>query len=53
MEPDAHGSDGIVDKQMEKALELAREYAAQPQQYTVDRLGNFTNIDPVAEDAAN
>lgn len=53
MEPDEHGVEVFVDKQMEKALELAREYAAQPQQYTVDRLGNFTNIDPVAEDAAN
>ncbi|MBQ6867589.1 MAG: hypothetical protein IJO16_02825, partial [Clostridia bacterium] len=36
-----------ADKQMEKALELARVYAAQPQQYTVDRFGNFTNIDPI------
>lgn len=47
MEPDENGIDVFVDKQMEKAVELAREYAAQPQQYTVDRFGNFTNIDPI------
>lgn len=33
-----------VDLQYEKALELAREYAAQPQQYVVDELGNVTNL---------
>lgn len=43
-EPDENGIDVYVDKQLEKALELAREYAKQPQQYTVDNLGNFTNI---------
>lgn len=32
------------DAQYEKALELAREYAAQPQQYEVDELGNVTNL---------
>ncbi|MBR4878987.1 MAG: PDZ domain-containing protein [Clostridia bacterium] len=51
MEPDEFGIDVFVDKQMEKALEVAREYAAQPQQYTVDRFGNFTNIDPVTTEA--
>lgn len=33
-----------VDNQMSKALELAREYAKQPLQYTLDKDGNFTNI---------
>lgn len=33
-----------VDAQYEKALELARYYAAQPQQYVVDELGNVTNL---------
>ncbi len=50
MEPDENGVSVFVDKQMEKALELARVYAAQPQQYTVDRFGNFTNIDPIVEE---
>ena len=38
------GQTVTVDLQYEKALELAREYAAQPQQYTVDVLGNVTNL---------
>ena len=50
MAPDEFGIDVFVDKQMEKAIEIAREYAKQPQQYTVDRFGNFTNIDPVVEE---
>jgi len=33
-----------ADKQMEKALELARTYLDQPLQYTVDQFGNFKNI---------
>ena len=33
-----------VDAQYEKALELARYYASQPQQYVVDELGNVTNL---------
>lgn len=40
---DENGVEVIVDTQMQKALELAREYAKQPQQYTVDEHGNFTN----------
>ena len=32
------------DAQYEKALELARKYAKQPQQYPVDELGNLTNL---------
>lgn len=38
------GQQVAVDRQMEKALELAREYARQPLQYTVDEYGNFKNI---------
>lgn len=38
------GKTVTVDKQFEKALEIAREYAAQPAQYTVDELGNVTNL---------
>lgn len=43
MEKDESGVLVAVDKQYEKALELAREYAKQPQKYTVDALGNFKN----------
>lgn len=34
-----------VDNQMNKALELAREYTKQPLQYTLDKDGNYTNIE--------
>lgn len=34
---------GVVDWQFQKALELAREYAKQPAQYSVDDLGNIVN----------
>lgn len=37
------GQQVAVDQQMEKALELAREYVQQPIQYTVDEYGNFKN----------
>lgn len=36
---------GLVDWQLDTALELAREAAKQPLQYTVDRLGNIRNIE--------
>ena len=45
---DENGIEVVVDTQMQKALELAREYAKQPQQYTVDEFGNFTNIEKPA-----
>ena len=38
------GQTVTVDAQFEKALELARYYASLPQQYTVDELGNVTNL---------
>lgn len=38
------GQTVTVDAQFDKALELARFYASQPQQYTVDELGNVTNL---------
>ncbi len=37
------GQTVLVDYQLEKALELARVYAQQELQYTVDELGNFKN----------
>lgn len=49
MEKDKDGVEVYVDKQLQKAVELAREYAKQPQQYTVDAFGNFTNIEQQAQ----
>ena len=49
LEPDENGVEVMKDKQLEKALELAREYAKQPQKYTVDQFGNFTNIEQTEE----
>jgi hypothetical protein len=34
----------LGDRQLAKALELARPYLEQPLQYTVDELGNVTNL---------
>lgn len=45
------GQQVVQDAQMEKALELARGYAQQPIQYTVDEYGNFTNSGSGAEQA--
>ena len=39
------GQQVVQDSQMEKALELAREYCKQPLQYSVDEFGNFTNLE--------
>lgn len=39
------GQQVVVDLQLEKALELAREYVKQPLQYTVDEYGNFKNLE--------
>ena len=41
-----------ADKQLQYALELAREYAKQPLQYTVDEYGNFTNLPQTEETPA-
>lgn len=42
----------VADKQLQYALELAREYAKQPLQYTVDEYGNFTNLTQTEETPA-
>ena len=43
----------LADKQLQYALELAREYAKQPLQYTVDEFGNFKNLTQAEEPAAS
>lgn len=42
------GQKVLDDTQLQKALELAREYAKQPIQYTVDKLGNIINNKPAS-----